>query len=131
MFNGNYHSIKCKFKFNYDKLPKFKTLETFRKLKYFDCSFSSIRCIKKLMYNNKLIWLNCSYNKIINLNNLPNSLTKLNCSCNQIINLDNLPNSLIEINYSRNNIKNLHKLYYYSNSIIYLNYFITGITHFF
>ena len=42
----------------------------------------------------KLQTLDCSYNKIIQLNNLPNSLQTLYCINNQIVALDNLPNSL-------------------------------------
>ncbi len=38
----------------------------------------------------KLIKLNCRYNKITNLDNLPNSLIELSCYNNQIISLDNL-----------------------------------------
>ena len=43
--------------------------------------------------------MDCSYNEIKSLNNLPNSLEILNCSNNNIKSLINLPKSLIEIKF--------------------------------
>ena len=40
--------------------------------------------------------LDCVYNKITRLDNLPNCLIKLRCFQNKIKNLDNLPNHIIE-----------------------------------
>lgn len=42
----------------------------------------------------KLIKLDCSVNKIKNIEYFPNSLIELNCYCNELVNLDNLPNNL-------------------------------------
>lgn len=53
----------------------------------------------------KIEIINCSYNNINNLENIPSKLKELNCSHNQIICLDNLPQHLIDSDYS-NNIRN-------------------------
>jgi Leucine-rich repeat (LRR) protein len=45
--------------------------------------------------------LDCSGNKITNLDNLPPNLQELDCSNNKITNLDNLPNSLKILNGSK------------------------------
>jgi Leucine-rich repeat (LRR) protein len=66
----------------------------------------------------KLTNLNCSYNKIVQLCNLPNCLIELNCSHNQIVQLDNLPDSLTTIKCSHNRMMDLEKL---PNSLVYLD----------
>jgi Leucine-rich repeat (LRR) protein len=43
--------------------------------------------------------LDCSYNKISNLDNLPSTLTNLNCVHNDINILANLPRNLLSINF--------------------------------
>jgi Leucine-rich repeat (LRR) protein len=48
--------------------------------------------------SNSLTKLNCSYNQIKSLDNLPNSLVELDCKTNQIISLDNLPKNLEILN---------------------------------
>ncbi len=58
----------------------------------------------------KLTKLNCSYNKITSLDNLPNSLIKLDCRCNEITSLDNLPSSLIKLHCNLNKISSLDNL---------------------
>jgi Leucine-rich repeat (LRR) protein len=58
----------------------------------------------------KLTKLDCSYNKIRSLDNLPNSLIVLDCSYNQIINLDIIPTSLIELRCYYNKITSLDNL---------------------
>ena len=63
-----------------------------------DLSSKQINGILNLDKFCNLTELNCSYNQITNLDNLPNSLTELNCWGNKITNLDNLPKSLIMLN---------------------------------
>jgi hypothetical protein len=79
-----------------NNLPKFLTM--------LNCSYNYIISFGKLSLNDKLKRLNCSFNKINYLDNLPDGLEYLDCSYNPIINLENLPNSLIELvcNYTRN-----------------------------
>ncbi len=70
----------------------------------------SIKGILDFTRFTKLTELDCSYNEITSLYNLPNSLIKLNCSFNDITSLDNLPNSLIELYCDNNKITNLDNL---------------------
>ena len=53
----------------------------------------------------KLEILNCNYNKITHLYNLPQKLKELNCSYNNITHLDNLPQTLDLIDCSNNPLK--------------------------
>ena len=46
-----------------------------------------------------LKYLNCSWNKITKLDNLPTGLKDLNCSWNHITQLDNLPQTLEILEY--------------------------------
>ena len=57
-----------------------------------------------------LIKLNCSNNKITNLENLSKKLKSLNFFDNNITNLDNLPNSLTELYCSHDKLTNLEEL---------------------
>ena len=66
----------------------------------------------------KLTKLNCCYNKITSLDNLPNSLIELYCGKNKITSLDNLPNLLIKLYCSSNKITSLNNL---PNSLIKLS----------
>lgn len=92
------------------------------KLKCKNCKITRL-----LNLPNSLI-LDCYYNELIELNNLPDGLKFLNCSFNKITELDNLPNTLIELNCYSNKIKQLNNLpngiimlEYGSNKIKYLN----------
>ncbi len=58
----------------------------------------------------KLTKLNCFYNQITSLINLPNSLIELDCRFNEITSLNNLSNSLIGLYCNVNNIKSLDNL---------------------
>ena len=50
----------------------------------------------------RLKYLKCSYNKLINLDNLPPTLIELDCSWNELTSLDNLPLSLKKLNCDDN-----------------------------
>lgn len=63
IFDRNFHSIDCQ-NIGITKLPKFKSIDSFRKLTHFNCFKNKLINVKKLMYNYNLIWLDCSYNKI-------------------------------------------------------------------
>ena len=52
---------------------------------------------------------NCIYNKLLELNNLPNSLITLYCSNNQLTELNNLPNTLTTLYCSGNQLTTLNK----------------------
>jgi hypothetical protein len=59
------------------------------------------KIIKKITKKNfwiDIVYLNCSNDKITNLDNLPHNLQELYCFGNGITNLDNLPNSLKYLN---------------------------------
>ena len=55
-------------------------------------------------YNN-LETLNCGYNKLTRLNNLPPTLKELYCQNNKITNLNNLPSNLEKLNCNCNPLK--------------------------
>lgn len=63
MFNFGYKAINCE-KCHLTKLPKFKSIDKFKKMTHFNCSINRIKNIEKLTYTNELIFLNCSYNNI-------------------------------------------------------------------
>lgn len=131
MFNYNYESICCE-KMNIDKLPKFKLFESFVKLKNFNCSHNNIKNLKKLIYSNQLVWLNCSYNKLITIPNkmfvleyfdfsnnnvmgnidftLYPNLKYVMASSNQITTVNNLSDKLEYLDLSNNPISELNKL---------------------
>ena len=92
---------------NYDK--NIKSLDISNK------EIIGILCLKKFK---KLEYLNCCFNKINELVNLPSSLKNLNCYFNEINELVNLPSSLKNLNCSNNKIEKLNNL---SENIIELN----------
>ena len=80
----------------------------FTKLQKLNCSYNQITSLNNLPQS--LITLNCSNNQITSLNNLPCSLIRLCCYCNKITSLDNLPESLQELYCSNKQITNYHKI---------------------
>lgn len=74
----------------------------------FDCSFNELIQIDNLPQT--ITKLNCSSNNIVYLNNLPNGLVWLDCSNNLIVQLDWLPNSLSYLICRINKITNLDNL---------------------
>ena len=58
----------------------------------------------------KLKEFNCSYNKLTELSDLPNSLTHLYCYDNNLTELPDLPNSLINLDCHNNNLTELPDL---------------------
>ena len=86
------------FSFAYDKNTKI-----------LDISNKKIEGILCLNDFEKLEELNCSFNEITEIINLPYSLKYLNCSNNKIVNLYKLPNDMIGLNCKKNL---LNELYY-------------------
>jgi hypothetical protein len=69
--------------------------------------------------------LDCEFNSIINLDNLPKKLEKLYCGHNSITHLDNLPPDLKELKCnnklkSMKHIPKVSRLEYIANPIYYL-----------
>jgi Leucine-rich repeat (LRR) protein len=58
----------------------------------------------------KIEVLNCFYNKLISLPELPDGLKRLDCSYNQLTSLPELPNGLEELNCSDNKLTSLPEL---------------------
>lgn len=54
-----------------------------------------------------ILYLDCSHNKLGNLDNLPPNLEVLKCDNNKLTRLDNLPANLIYLNCSNNDLTNL------------------------
>lgn len=84
-------------------------------LEFIELTHNSITNLDDLPVSSNLIRMNCSYNSIEKLNNLPNNLKILDCSNNLIKNLDLLPENLIILNCSHNRITQLQNL---PNSLI-------------
>ena len=80
--------------------------------------YNSFDEILNLDNYNEIIYLNCSFNKLTSLPELPESLTDLNCSNNNLTNLPKLP-ELLKYLYCYSN--NLHcysnNLHCYSNQL--------------
>ena len=74
-------------------------------IEYVDCSYNNISELIDLPF--KLKKLVCVHNKLKNLDYLPYGIKYLDCSNNNICELNNLPNSVIELYCSYNNIHNL------------------------
>lgn len=74
------------------------------------CGNNKLKLLPNIILLNKLKILECSYNELTFLPNLPNSLEKLYCFNNKLTDLYNIPNSLIEFNCSYNQLTLLHNL---------------------
>lgn len=130
IFNYGYKGISCK-NIKFTRLCGFETF-VFAKMTHFDCSHNFIKNINKLLYVNKLIWLNCSNNKLtfipekifsleyfdfsnnyvgedVNFSLYPN-LKYLMASSNKIKYVFDLPTNLKYLDLSNNPIKELKKL---------------------
>ena len=90
---------------NLSILPDLSIYTCLRKL---ECSGNKITQLNNLPYS--LEELNCSNNQITQLNNLPSSLQKLDCPCNQLKQLDNFPPSLQMLYCNDNQITQLSNL---------------------
>lgn len=131
IFDRNLHSIDCQ-NMGITKLPKFKSIDSFRKLTHFNCSKNKLTNINKLMYNYNLIWLDCSYNELesipkkifsleywdlsnnqikadIDFISYPN-LKYLLASGNLINSVSNLPSELVYLDLSDNPLRELENL---------------------
>jgi hypothetical protein len=100
------------------------TLERFKRLKIFNCSFNLITNLPDLP--NTLIFLNCGYNQLTFLPRLPCALEHLYCSNNLLNSLPLLPLSLKVLYCSHNRLlsclpnlsqNKLEKIYCYQNHL--------------
>ena len=80
------------------KLPD--DIDKYANLKNLNCSWNELTSLDNLPHN--LQELNCSENKLSSLDNLPPNLQELHCGSNLITSLDNLPSNL-KILYCGNN----------------------------
>ena len=96
-------------------------IEEYTNLKLLDCSYNDIENVDNLP--DSLEVLNCKHNKINYMDNLPSNLKVLNCNSNPIIKLLNLPEGLQSLNCNNTYIQpqninfpdNLK--YFYCNSV--------------
>jgi len=146
IFDRDLKYINCE-NINLHKLPKFKSIDSFKKLTHFDCNSNKLVNIKKLMYNSNIVWLNCSINRItlipsnmfsleyfdfsnnevignVNFSNYTN-LKYLICSSNKIKSISNLPLELVYLDISDNQLENLDNL---PSGLEYLLVSQTGLT---
>ena len=72
-----------------------------------------------------LTFLNCSFNQLTSLPNLPNNLQQLNCGYNNINNLSALPSSLQVLNCNNNGLTSLPAL---PNNLITLDCYYNSLT---
>ena len=136
MFDFGYKAINCE-KCQLTELPKFKSIDEFKIMIHLNCSGN--KNMKKFMYSNKLIWLNCSNNKLESIpkkifslkyfdfsNNCVNgsldfamypNLKYLMASSNKIKSVINLSDNLEYLDLSNNPIEELDNL---SNELKYL-----------
>ena len=95
----------------YCRKNKIKELDCFSsciQLFMIDCAYNNITKLDNLPIG--LLFLSCESNDLVDLINLPNGLERLNCSTNYINNLDHLPCSLLMLkanSYQLGNLKNL------------------------
>ena len=101
----------------YKEIGGILDFKRFNKLKKIDCSFNKIVSIINLP--SSLISLSCSYNCIRSLHNLPHNLLFLDCSCNCILLFNNLPITLNELHFSKYKKKSLQSDLPLSIKIIY------------
>ena len=94
-FNDN---IKNKYK-SFEEILK---LDNYNDINYIDCAYNKLSNLPELP--NSLVELHCNNNKFSILPELPNSLIHLNCEYNNLSSLPELPNSLTEFNYYNNPI---------------------------
>lgn len=93
MFDEYYEMINCS-NAKIKKLPKYKLLESFRKLKYFNCAKNNIENISKLSHI-ELEWLDCSFNYKIKI--IPNKMRNLKyfdfskCGVTYTVNFEKYP----------------------------------------
>ena len=73
--------------------------------------------ILKLDNYNDIVHINCAYNSLSSLPELPNSLQELDCTHNKLNSLPKLPKLLEKLSYGFNKISSLSEL---PNSLIYL-----------
>jgi Leucine-rich repeat (LRR) protein len=102
-----------------------------------DCNSADISNLDGIQFFSNLTHLNCSYNPITELLELPENLTHLNCSYSVVLDsLGELPNSLEYLNCSYNQLRKLptlpiglEQLYCSVNHIEEIEYFPFNLTH--
>ena len=102
-----------------------------------DCSSQEISSLDGIQYFENLSHLNCSYNPLTELSNIPSNLTHLNCSyCVNIETIGTLPNTLNYLNCNYNQIDelpglplSLEQLFCSVNKLTSIPYLPHNITH--
>ena len=102
-----------------------------------DCSSQEISNLDGIQYFENLSQLNCSYNPLTELLNIPANLTELNCSyCVNIDTIGTLPNTLNYLNCSYNQISelpdlplSLEQLFCSVNTLTSISYLPHNLTH--
>jgi Leucine-rich repeat (LRR) protein len=90
---------------SYKNLTYIPSLERFYKLKELNCSWNQLTKLPNLPYTLEI--LDCSDNLILNIPYLSNKLQILDCSNNKLTNISNLPNTLKILYCFNNNIYNI------------------------
>ena len=101
---------------NLTELPSW--ISECKNLKILDCSWNNIMHLSNLPQTLENLF--CWYNNITQINNLPPTLVKLYCSHNHITQLDNLPELLEELKCHNNPLEyefepTLENIRYYNN----------------
>jgi hypothetical protein len=84
------------------------SLERFYQLKELNCSWNKLTKLPNLPYTLEI--LDCSDNLILKIPYLSNKLKELNCSNNKLTNIPNLPNTLQKLYCSYNKLTQLDNL---------------------
>ena len=90
---------------NFDEILK---LDNYNDIVHINCAYNSLSSLPELP--NSLQELYCRHNNLSNLPELPRLLKYLYCGNNSLSNLPKLPDSLIRLNCEVNNLSSLPKL---------------------
>jgi Leucine-rich repeat (LRR) protein len=88
-------TIKIKYNLDYKKTlisKSFKKINDYDKVVYMDCSYNRLTSLPKLPNSLQTLW--CQNNQLTSLPKLPNSFQTLWCQHNQLTSFPEFPNSL-------------------------------------
>ncbi len=100
----NAHIVFC----NYGPIRDLTGIQYFDNLTTLRCSYDSLMILAALP--NTLTYIDCSYNKLSTISTLPSSLTHLYCYNNQLTSLPPLPNNLRVLSCGNNPLTSLPAL---------------------
>ena len=120
--------------YNNNNIWSLDGIQYFENLEVLNCSYNDLVSLPELPSG--LTDLNCKGNDLISLSELPSNLSYLNCEFNDLISLPELPNSLTDLNCKGNDLislpvlpSNLTYLNCYNNDIVNLPVLPNNLTY--